>query len=304
MTHTHTRAKQTGSMVLFCLAVVAGCMLIIGLGISFYFLFFYHDLLQQRSESFAMNAAQELNPDDNAGKLNNLIGYSRELAFTSREMTSLTENNDDFREVQPLAAQVLDQSHSGVKLVAAERDRFATSVVTKLRQLIKENAKTSPEPMSLATASTSSPEIVDFELGTLENMQSNVQPSSGVPALLENDLNRRYIQKGKGADLYVSSLNLKLPDPQDSKLEFYLSPLPAPVQGTVAPMRLTSAKRFVSTFPLRKNKEDTISTCKLSPSALQVVMCVKVKNKILVESESTARVVDTACANGASLDPN
>jgi hypothetical protein len=291
-------------MLLFSLATIAGCLLIVGLGFSFYFLFFYHDLLQQRSENFAMKAAQELNLDDNAGKLNNLVGYSRELAYTGREMCTLTESNDDFQEVQPLAAQVLGESHDGVKLVAQERERFVSALSTKLRQLMSEDLKHAPGPSSLATASTSSPEIVDFELGTLENMQSSVQPSKGEPELLEYDLKKHYIQPGKGADLYLCSVNLKLPDPRDSDLEFYLSPLPAPVQGTVAPLRLTSEKRFVSLFPLRKDGQDTVGYSKLSPSALRVVMSVKVKNRILVDTESGTKATDTVCASGAAPDPN
>jgi len=301
--HEKRRAKQRGSMLLFCLAVMAGCMLMLGLGFSFYFLFFYHDLLQQRSESFAMKAAQELNLDDSAGKLNNLVGYSRELAFTAREMCTLTENNDDFREVQPLAAQVLGESHDGVKLVAQERERFVNALVVKLRQLMSENLKQAPGPSSLVTTTTSSPEIVDFELGTLENMQSSVEPSKGVPELSEYDLRKHYIQPGKGTDLYLSSVNLKLPDPRDSDLEFYLSPLPAPVQGTVAPLRLTSEKRFVEMLPLRKDGQDKQGTSKLSPPALRVVMSVKVKNKILIDTESGTKATDTVCASGASPDP-
>jgi len=291
-------------MLLFSIAVMAGCMLILGLGFSFYFLFFYHDLLQQRSESFAMRAAQELNLDNNAGKLNNLIGYSRELAYTAREMCTVTETNDDFREVQPLAAQVLGDSHDGVKLVAQERERYVNTLIASLRQLMSENLKNTPGPSALATTATSSPEIVDFELGTLENMQSNVQPPKGVPELFEYDFKKHYIQPGKGADLYLASVNLKLPDPRDSDLEFYLSPLPAPVQGTVAPLRLTSEKRFVSIFPLRTNGLDTLGNCKLSPSALKVVMSLRVKNKVLIDTESSTKASDTVCANGASPDPN
>jgi len=247
-----------------------------------------------------MNAARELNQGDNSGKLNNLIGYSRELVFTARQMCSLTEDNDDFREVQPLAEQVLAESRDGAKAVAKDRDRFIDGLLAKLRILIKKDSIKSHGTISLIATTASDPEIVDFDLGTLEGMQSNVQTSSGVPELLDNDLRHQFIQQGRGVSLYRAAISLKLPDQQDSDIDFLLSPLPAPVGGTIAPPRLTSGKRFIKTFSLRRDGQDTTGKCKLSPSSLQVVMRANVRNKMLGDAESATTAMNTACACGAS----
>jgi len=290
-----------GNMLLLCLAMFAVVIVIGGIAFGFYFLFHSQSSLLSRSEGFALKAAQQLNNNDFVGRLNNLQGRSRELVYTARQMQQMTEE-EDFSELAPFAAQVMNQSRAGALLVASERSKLAALSIANLRTLAKNEVRPEEKEKQLANMSTYDPQIVDLQVGNLANLASNVEPNSAFPDLFDWDMQKGYIQSGKQLKLYRSGVNLRLPGP-DRDLDFELAPLPAPVKGTLAPLRLTSGTSFKSTFTLRKDGEDTIGTCKISPSAIQVTMTVKVKENLLTEMQTGAKVTNTACTNGAAPEP-
>ncbi len=84
-------------------------------------------MLLYRCEGFALKAAQQLNANDYAGKLNNLQARSRELVFAARQMSNQAQG-EEFGEFAPLAAQVLSRSRDGAKLVDSERQKVCRTV--------------------------------------------------------------------------------------------------------------------------------------------------------------------------------
>jgi len=295
-------------MLFMCLAVLAVIVVALGLGFIVYFTFFSHNLLQNRSDDFALNGVQPFNANDYVGKINNLIAHSRELVFNSRQACLRIESEERFGHLAPLATQLLDESRDGATLVATERDRFVHFSIANLRQFLKEADSRGNQKISLLNASAYDPQITGCSVGSLQNIESNAEASNGVPDLLTYDQEKRYIQRvagtsgTNGTNLYRANINLKLPEP-DSDLKFELSPLPAPVNGTVSPIRMIAGSSFRKDFALRKDGKDCPDDCKLMPSALQVEMKMQVKGKAISELQAGEKTISTAATNGANLEP-
>lgn len=285
-------------MLFLCVAI--GCLILVLTGIAFWFqlVFFSNQRLQDSGEKVALNAAQKLNENDNVGRLNNLIGDSRELVFTARQMRDVTLYNPHYRDYEKLAAQYMDQTRDGARLLADERQRFVNATVAEMRSLVK--GKTTPlgREIELFDASVDKPKILDFKIGTLNNLESNVQAPPAVPDLIAFDNAHSFLKRGKDFDFYVAGKSLKLPAPDDD-LDFLLSPLPMAVNDTAAPMRLVSEKHFKPTMSILENGNDAIGSCSIMPSCVQVLMSVKMKSKIVDNVETGTKSLSTACTNGA-----
>ena len=290
-----------GSMLFLCIAVLGVMLIIVGVAFSFYLVFFSHQHLQSRSEDLAMECARQLNENDHGGKINNLIGHSRELVFTSRELYYRT-GNEEFRGLQGLAAQGLEQSRSGALLVAEDRNRYVDFSMEKLRKIVKESESRNQGGLFLTSFSAYGGEVVDLRVGDMDQLVSNVEASSGVYNLHSYDCQQKYVMTGKQGDLFVSNVNLKLPN-EDSDLVFQLASLPAPVKGNAAPTRLTRGKGFKHSLILRDAGQDKTGKCVVIPSAVQVTMTMKVKQNVVGEFDSKTKTVNTACANGAWIEP-
>ncbi|MBX9951352.1 MAG: hypothetical protein K2Y39_19440 [Candidatus Obscuribacterales bacterium] len=289
-----------GSMLFLCIAVLAVMLVIVALAFSFYLVFFSHKNLQSRSEDLALKCARQLNENDHGGKINNLIAHSRELVFTSRELYRRTDN-DEFRGLQSLAAQVLEQSRSGALLVKDERNRYVDVCLQNLKKVAKD-AEKNDAGLFLSKFSTSAGEVVDLRVGDMGQTLSNVEASSGVYNLNSYDRQQNFVKPGKEAELFVSNVNLKLPG-EDSDLEFQLASLPGPVKGIAAPLRLTRGNGFKNSLVLRSAGQDGNGKCQVIPSAVQVTMSMNVKQSIVGEFDSKTKTVNTACANGAWAEP-
>lgn len=290
-----------GSMLFLCIAVLAVMLVVVGVVFSFYLVFFSHQHLQSRSEDLALECARQLNENDHGGKLNNLIGHSRELVFTSRELYRRT-SNDEFRGLQGLASQVLEQSRSGAVLLSEERDRYVDVSMQKLRKIVKRAEDKRQDSLFLSKFSSSSGEVVDLRVGDVGQPVSNVEASSGVYSLNAYDHQQNFVKPGKQADLLVSNVNLKLPG-EDSDLDFQLASLTAPVRGATAPLRLTRGKGFRYSLVLRDAGQEKNGNCSVIPSAVQVTMAMSVRQNVVGEFDSKTRTVNTACANGAWTEP-
>lgn len=290
-----------GSMLFLCIAVLIVMLMIVATAFSFYLIFFSHKRLQNWSEDLALNCARRLNENDHGGKINNLLGHSRELVFTSRELYYKT-NSEDFRALQGLAAQVLEQSRNGARLVCDERNRYVDLSLQEIRKTVKDVETQNQRGLFLTNFSADGAQVVELKVGDLDQVASNVEASSGVARLHSFDQQQNYIKAGRQVDLYKANLNLKLPA-EDSDLDFQLASLPAPVKGTAAPMRLTRGQGFKHTLILRSAGEDKIGKCTVIPSAVQVIMTMNVKQNVIGKIDSQTKAVNTACANGAWLEP-
>ncbi|MDZ4836380.1 MAG: hypothetical protein SGJ27_21610 [Candidatus Melainabacteria bacterium] len=289
-------------MLFLCVAIGLLILALVGMAFWFQLTFFSNQLLQDTSEKVALNAAQKLNENENAGKINNLTGCARELVFSARQMHSKTVAEAAFAEYEPLAAQVLEQSRDGANLIADERQRLINSSIVNLRALVKEKSAPFGREIALFDAAVEKPRIVSFSIGSLENLESNVIASAGVPELTAYDTGHQYIKHGKDFDFYRANDPLKLPAPDDD-LKFELSQLPIAVNGTSAPLRLVSESHYKPSMVLVEDGKDAIGSCAIMPSCVQVLMSVKMKSKVATQLESGTQSTSTACTNGASPDP-
>jgi len=289
-------------MLLLCVAI--GLLILVLVGVAFWFqlIFFSNQLLQNTTERVALTAAQRLNENDHAGKLNNLTAYSRESVFLAREMHDKAVSNPQLADYQQLASQVLENSREGATLVSDEKRRFVNTTMGELRALVKDKSAPFGKEIALFDASVDKPKIQNFSVGTLENMESNVVAPGGVPQLAEYDSSHYFLKKGRDFDFYVAGKSLKLPG-ADADLDFVLSPLPMAVSGTAAPMRLVSEAHYKPNMVLVENGKDAIGSCSIMPSCAQVSMTVRMKSKVAEHVESGTKSQSTACTNGALPEP-
>lgn len=286
------------------LCVATGLLILVLVGIAFWFqlIFFSNQRLQDSAERLALNAAQKLNENDNAGRLNNMIGASREMVYTARQMHDVASSNSRYRDYEKLATQVLNQSREGARKVADERIRYVNASIIEMRNLAKGKSASLGSEMELFDAKVDEPELIDFKVGALENMESNVEAPPAVPDLVAYDQSQHFLKHGKKFDFYIAGKSLKLPAPDDD-LDFYLSPLPMAVDGTAAPMRLVSETHFKPTMSIVEDGKSAIGSCSIMPSCVQVLMSVKMKSKVVDKVESGTLSLGTACTNGALPEP-
>jgi hypothetical protein len=287
-----------GNMLFLCVAI--GCLILVLTGIAFWFqlVFFSNQRLQDAGERFALIAAQKLNENDNVGRLNNLTADSRELVFSARQIHDVTLNNPHCKDYEKLAAQYVEQAREGARLVGDERQRLVNSTVRDMRKLVNGGTAALGREVELFDAAVDRPEIIDFKLGSLDNMESNVRAPQLVPDLLAYDQAHSYLKKGKDFDFYLAGKPLRLPAP-DEDIDFLLSPLPMAVNDTAAPMRLVSEKHFKPAISILENGNDAIGSCKIMPSCVQVLMSVRMKSKVVDKVETGTKSLSTACTNGA-----
>jgi hypothetical protein len=295
----YQRQRKRGSMVFMCVATFALIFLFIGLGFSAYNLFFAHEQLQNWSENIAATSAQQLNVNDHTGKLNNLIGHSRELVYASRQMYEQTQDDKNFAELEPLATQVLEQARAGAQEVSKERDRYAVTTLAKVRGIIKDAVEHPKQPIEILNLSANQFAISEVQLGCLTRAESNIEASRALADLYQFDAGKHFVRRyGKDTDLYRANIDLSLPAPDDD-LHFRLSPMVAPVEGTTDPLHMIDGETFKGLVALRKHGEDASISNVVLPSAVQVVSTMRVEENIIGNMESVTSSTNTACANGA-----
>ncbi|MBU6451381.1 MAG: hypothetical protein KGS72_06365 [Cyanobacteria bacterium REEB67] len=282
------RRPERGNMLLLCSALVALLVTAIGAAFGLYNLVSDQKKLEVRSENLALEAAQILNYHNSAGRLNNLQRGARESVFTAREMAEKCQE-ERLSELAPLAEQILAEARESAQLVQANRKKFVRFQDDKLQALL-----------------TANPQIDSLEIGSLGSSKrcgrelSSVKVSNENSALNAYDEQQGYIQKGKVLDLYKSTINLKLPAP-DNDLDFILSTLPAAVKGTPAPLRLTTST-LEPYLSLRLHGVDTGNHLKCSAPAVHIEMKATNQKGLFFfgqDNQVSTASAGTACANGA-----
>src|ERR1700733_12046847 len=275
------RNRNHGSMLFMCVGTFAFLFLLIGLGFSAYNLFFAHEQLQNWGANLAATSAQQLNINDHTGKLNNLLGHSRENVYVSRQLFDKTQNEKDFAEYGPLAAQLLDQAREGAQDVAGERDRYVSTTLASVRNIVNQAVEKPRHPIEILNLSANKFCVSELQLGCLERAESNVEVSAAVDDLYQHDLHQNFIrQLSKDTSLYRATIDLSLPSP-DNDLHFRLSPIIAPVAGTTDPIHLIAGDHFKKVVALRSHNKDAQESCLVLPSAVQVVSTMDVHENIV-----------------------
>lgn len=272
------RRYDRGSMILLSVMVIGIVIVIIVLGVGVMFLFSSHRKAQGETDSIALEAASILNAHDRAGQMNNLVARCRELVFTSRETYDDAAQN--YRHLEPLARQLLDESRQSAHLVEDERQRLTGQELSELKDLAR------------------SGDITSINVGYINGIPSNVAVAEGVPELLQRDRSAGYIEPRSG--LYNGNINAKLPG-IDQDLDFHISSLPAPVKGTIAPARLATSSAFKQTA--QAYGHDAVGRCEQLPSAVQLQFKKKVTTGGADKQGAEVKLGVTAVSNGAQPAP-
>jgi hypothetical protein len=253
---------------------------------------------QTTADQISLNTALLLNDNDRIGQMNNVVEHCRELVYISRV------NNDKAQEPmnrfwRVLAGQLLDESRENAQLVEDERKNQIKICVKNIQNAAWWRIKHAPTGSSLQLPwfRADFPETSEVRLGWIYGVQSNVENLQVIPSLRDFDLQQKYIQKG--SNLYMGNINAKLPEPDDD-LDFKLSSLPAPVSGTVAPIRLTSPDVFRNTACIFADNKSKMQIPDQLPGAVQTVEKMNVAS---TDGQGTIRLSATATASGAMQSP-
>jgi len=286
--------RLQGNMLIMVALSIFMLMLVVALGMSIQYCFFSNKNLQFSSDQFTVGLATNLNCNDRIGQMNNIVVSSRELIFNSKNTDD--NINQNAPQLALLANNFLTESIQGADLVERARSQQITLIIGDVRNAIKQTTLIgNTGPPILPWAKSSEPEITNVRLGSIEQVESNVQGPYGNSGLLSLDTEYGYIDPI--SHLYFGNCILRLPGITDR--QFSVASLPAPVNLIVAPVKLTSATVFHEIASIFVNGSQKINTCSQLPSAVQVDIQMPIANRVLFEIKDKVKVGSTAATNGA-----
>lgn len=259
----------SGNMLLLMLSVTT--ILVMLLSFAFSYTLTCHDqiALQGYGDSAALKGAIDLNTNDRAEQINNLVARSRELVFNAR--LAVDNANSSHQYLQPLAYNLLMLSRNGASRVIDEKRRLIKETLTALTTANKSVPKEDIEPGFLMRKG---PRLLNLEVGYLDNQNSNVSASPGNALLFAFDQNAKCLKKG--SNLYLAQIPLKLIS-ADNDLDFSLSPMPSSSDGQPVQAKLTAERDFRRFAYLIKDGQPQLVECREFPSALKMTFSQPVK---------------------------
>lgn len=268
-------------------------------GFGFYLLLAQQKKGQHEADHLTLSLAEGLNKGDKIGQMNNVVARCRELVYVSRQNADAASAERN-QILAPLANQLLDESRSSAQFVEAERKNQIAYITKTAREAVeKYNLNTHVDStFTLPWFKTYDPHVQDVYLGYIDKVQSNVTNTEVIPELRDHDEQKKYFEKG--SQLYRGNIDAKLPSP-DSDLIFKLSSLPADVDKTVSPPRMTNPEVFVKLAPLFLDEKFTNQQqADQIPSAVEVIAKMDVSMKT---GDQKVRIGSTATTNGGQPIP-
>lgn len=305
MTDRTRKRRSSGNMLMMVALVGFIVIVILMVGFVIAMVVLSQKRAQNEGEELALSLATTLNKDDYIGQMNNMVEFSRELVFTSRQQYD--EAVADYPRLRPLAMQLMDESRTGAKLVEAERQQLVKLSLKKLREQVLDSNDRKASGVDKSSAgfrmpwvTTHAPSVSQLTAGYIDGVQSNASAPDGVPELKQLDIQGKFLSP-KG-NLYIGNINAKLPSPDDD-LIFKLSSLPAAVKGTTSSTRLAAANVFKPFAVLIEAGEPTDKGCDQLPSAVNVDLMMKVTADASKKGpmENQVKVNVTSAAAGAGL---
>ncbi len=290
--------RSTGSM-LSMTGMIAGILLFtLMIGFGLYLLLVQQKRGQNLDDTFTLAIADSLNKDDKIGQMNNVVARSRELVFVSRQNSDIANSLPE-GVYQPLANQLLDEARASAQFVDAERKNEIKYITKTTRAMVDDyNAHRHVDSsFTLPWFKTYDPKVQDVYFGHIKKVQSNVINMDVIPELRDFDALKQYFEPG--SQLYKGNINAKLPNP-DNDLDFKISSLPADVDKTVAPARLTNPEVFLRDAPVFEGEKFVGRDCDQLPSSIEIIegMDLEIKN-----DAHKVRIGSTATTNGALPAP-
>jgi hypothetical protein len=296
-----TATRKRGSTLFLTLAVTMLVILVFTLGFTFYSFFTAQRQLEEKLQLVAMLAAQQINANDRFGQINNMTAAARQLLFNSRSECNAAASIHP--EILPLANALAEEAAAGGELVLEERTASLKGIVADVRSSVgkaKAGSFAKDYSVELPWLHRGDVTLDACVLGSSSSMDSNVAAPLGDELLASED--KKYIDSK--AKLYTGNVKLPLPEP-DKKLDFRVSSLDAPVQGTIAPLRLIANNDFRQLFNLDvgSDKPVSINPGDYIPADLQLRAHQRVQIKFPIQAEEAIGATVTAVTNGASPMP-
>lgn len=241
-TKIHPKIRRTGANVLALIALIGtGIIAVLLIGVVLMMIFLSSSGGKNTADELAIGVAKTLNSEDKQGRTNILVERSRELVFSSRK--NYNEISRNYRYLEPLARQNMEESRLGARLVNEESRAVANALQSDCSTQLREYEKRLSErsTRNLSWFRTATPKIIDCSLGTLKDADSNALAPQGFEELKAFDLSSEFVNRE--SHLYKSEVDAKLPSPDDD-LHFRFSALPAPVKGTIPGARLMSDEKY------------------------------------------------------------
>lgn len=291
---------QSGNMTLMIALAAIGIVAIFAIGLTVSILLLSQKRSQNQTEELALKLSTQLNKDNWTGNMNNLVGFSRELVYSSRQdLDNITSKHP---RLKPLAIQLLEESRQAALLVNEERKNLILAELKELKKSIEKQTSSTASAnssISLPLVNTEKPAVVIVDAGYLEGVPSNVYLSEGIPELNEFDIQAKYAKAS--SKVFDAGINARLPAPDDD-LEFPLASLPAPAKGTIAPARLAANNVFRKIITVMPNTEANLAKCNQLPSAVQIESAVVVSSPAAKDAAKGAiKLKVTSAAPGATL---
>jgi len=237
------RRSKGNMLILGCCAMTISALAIV-IGYSFAGLVFVQNRLQTSAEEIALAGALKLNDMARLGQMNNMIARSRQLMYA--QQIANDNSSSESSEVQHLATQLLDEARSSAQDLEVERKNLRTlseaEASTAMDNKYEEIA--GQYSMNLPWLKIGKPTISTLNFGKIAGVQSNVVEMQKQSNLDTYDNSSSLVQISSGLNLYKECTNHRLPSP-NSSLDFKLSSLLAPVNGSVAPARVVLADEFL-----------------------------------------------------------
>ncbi len=225
-------------VLVILLAIVAVCLLCVSAARS-------RSLAEE--QSLAMAAC--LNKDNRLGELNHMIGYSRQLVFSSRQVNNRVFSQ--YPQLRALSGYLMEDARCGAGKVKSEFDIVRELTFRDVRT-VQESCDKSLRgaAFSVPGLELDSPRVEAIALGSLTGLPSNARLPVALDELRQYDSMSGY---GAGdSSFYRGNIDARLPLP-DNDLSFKFSCLPpcAPGQGQVEQLRLVRFESFETVAKMR-----------------------------------------------------
>jgi hypothetical protein len=281
------KLNNHGNILIFaCFAMVIFAMLAL-VGYSFSGLYFQHNRLQASADEIALTGAKKLNDRDRIGQLNNMISRCRQLVYSDRDDSKDVKEN--FKDIQRVSDQLMEESRQSAQDLEKERQKVRSLAENEAVQAMHDKFDSIKQSyaMSLPWMRVQTPRVIGVGLGSIEDVESNVQEFDQFDQLRDSDRGQGYVAQYAKLNLYKSNQNEQLAD-DDSDLSFFLTSLPAPLQSEVSPARVIAPNGY------QEADDDPI------PTATQVILDLRVDNGIGPSAGGAMTATSTAITTGGS----
>ncbi len=258
--------------MLFLVAISAGLILAVAMmGFMFNRFLSHRARAQSDLDAQAVICASAINKGNRVGNLNEMEQASRELVFESREQCDKCQVSDSSF-LSPLTYQLMLEAREGHNLLEKERQRTIETICTEINQSAQSfNEKNRNRSAAFCWPEAAGARIDSIQVGTIANTDSNIKDLSVIKELSEADEEKGYINSR--SRLYRANLNAKLPNEGD--LDFFISSLPANIDGISAPPRNANPESFLRSEVIFSDNQAGSCTPSQIPNAVQIQGSIK-----------------------------